>query len=139
MATVTETRANSARIGEHRIVIRDVGWSGYQSLLKMIGDQRVRVTYDRGDAELLSPHSEHERYAVLFAHMIITITDELDISYIEPVYLTWSDCASRLSNGLASYDDGIDEAWQDAGAIVRQAFAFCPSEKTDEDFTHASD
>jgi Uma2 family endonuclease len=82
MATVTQNPRQTTAIGEHRIVIRGVGWNGYQSLLKMIGDQRVRVTYDRGDVELMSPHSEHERYAALFAHMIIVLADELDVDFV---------------------------------------------------------
>jgi Uma2 family endonuclease len=82
MATATETRAPVTAIGEQRIVIRNVGWNGYQALLNMIGNQRVRVTYDRGDVELMSPLSEHERYAALFAHMIIVLADELDIDFV---------------------------------------------------------
>ena len=48
MATVVETAAASA-VGEPRVLIRGVGWQGYQSLLSLIGDQPVRLTYDRGD------------------------------------------------------------------------------------------
>jgi len=58
MNTVTKTPTSIA--GEHRIVIRGVGWQGYQSLLKMVGDQPVRLTYDRGDVELMSQLPIHE-------------------------------------------------------------------------------
>ncbi len=47
--------------GEHRVVIRRVGWKGYQSLMKMVGDQPIRLTYDRGDVELISPLPKHDR------------------------------------------------------------------------------
>ncbi len=31
-----------------RFVLHDIDWQGYQSLLKILGDRPVRVTYDRG-------------------------------------------------------------------------------------------
>ena len=59
MATVDiETRAIP---GENRFLIRDVGWQGYQTLLDLVGNQPVRLTYDRGDVELMSPLFKHER------------------------------------------------------------------------------
>ncbi len=47
--------------GENRVVIRGVGWQGYQTLLSLVGNQPVRLTYDRGDVELMSPLFRHER------------------------------------------------------------------------------
>jgi hypothetical protein len=60
MTTATETSATSFE-GEHRIVLRGIGWKGYQSLRKLVGDQPIRLTYDRGDIELMSPLPKHER------------------------------------------------------------------------------
>ncbi len=60
----------------------DVGWAGYQSLLKMVENRRVRVTYDRGNVELIAPLSIHERYKSLIGRMIETITEELDIRVV---------------------------------------------------------
>jgi hypothetical protein len=63
--------------GEHRIVIRAVGWQGYQSLLKMVGDQPVRLTYDRGDVELMSPLPIHERKKSCLGRAVRILTEEL--------------------------------------------------------------
>ena len=60
MATVVETEIVPGE-GERRVVIRNVGWQGYEALLKLVGDQPVRLTYDRGDVELMSPLFKHER------------------------------------------------------------------------------
>jgi len=65
----------------NRFVIRAVGWNGYESLLRdVLHDRRsIRVTYDRGDVELMSPLYPHERYGYLLGRMVQAITEELDI------------------------------------------------------------
>ncbi|MGC8638988.1 MAG: Uma2 family endonuclease [Isosphaeraceae bacterium] len=80
MATVeTETRVAP---GESRVVIRDVGWQGYETLLNLVGDQPVRITYDRGDVELMSPLSRHERSKSRLGRMVGMLTEELEIDMI---------------------------------------------------------
>ncbi|MGD0042855.1 MAG: hypothetical protein ABSE84_21020, partial [Isosphaeraceae bacterium] len=74
MATVVETAAVPA-VGERRVIIRGVGWQGYQALLSMVGDQPVRLTYDRGDVELMSPLFKHERNRSLLARMVESLTE----------------------------------------------------------------
>lgn len=81
MATVVETAATPAS-GEQRVLIRGVGWRGYQSLLRMIGDQPIRLTYDRGDVELMAPLYQHERNKSLLERMVEILTEELDIPLI---------------------------------------------------------
>jgi Uma2 family endonuclease len=98
MATVTEKRPQTTAIGEQRILIRDVGWNGYQSLLKLIGNQRVRVTYDRGDVELMSPLPKHERSKVILAQFVRILVRELKIPMIAMASTTWN--REDLDRGL---------------------------------------
>ena len=44
MATATTSKAGA---DGQRFVLFDIGWEGYQTLLRMLGDCPVRVTYDR--------------------------------------------------------------------------------------------
>jgi len=81
MASAVETAIVPAE-GERRVVIRDVGWQGYQTLLKLVGDQPVRLTYNRGDVELMSPLSRHERNKSRLGRMVEILTEELDIPMI---------------------------------------------------------
>ena len=62
-------------------MIRRVDWEGYQALLlKVVGDRRsVRMTYDRGTVELMSPGFSHEKFGYLLGRMVQSITEELDI------------------------------------------------------------
>ncbi len=56
-----------------------VSWDFYESLLDQIGDQTVRVTYDRGELEITSPLPKHERMKKIIAGMIELMAMELDI------------------------------------------------------------
>ena len=57
----------------------DIGWEGYQTLLRMLGERPVRVTYDRGNVELMTTSPIHEIYKHLLGRMVDTIGEELDI------------------------------------------------------------
>lgn len=78
MASVVETHTVPLE-GEKRFLLRGVGWDGYLTLLKIVGDGAVRITYDRGDAELMSPRPRHERNRSLLARFVETVTEELGI------------------------------------------------------------
>jgi Uma2 family endonuclease len=78
MATTVETGVRPAE-GERRFVIHNVGWEGYQTLLGLTGRRPVRLTYDRGNIELMSPLNLHELYKTRFGYMVEAITEELEI------------------------------------------------------------
>ncbi len=62
-----------------RILLSNVPWSTYQSLVEEPDNRHVRMTYDRGSLELMSPSPEHEMYINLFRRMIEVLTMELAI------------------------------------------------------------
>ena len=76
MSTAVSERLQGAT---QRFVLHDIDWQGYQSLLTILADQRVRLTYDQGTLELMTPLPIHERYKSLFGRMIETLTEELDM------------------------------------------------------------
>jgi Uma2 family endonuclease len=78
MATTLESPARSAA-GENRVLILGVGWSGYQTLLDMVREQPTRITYDRGDVELMSPLVQHELYSGRFTLLVIALTEALSV------------------------------------------------------------
>ena len=82
MATATETTpATRAKpeVGEHRFIIYNVGWEGYEALLELFGDDGPRMNYSKGNVELMSPLIPHEQYSNLIGYMIECLTEELDI------------------------------------------------------------
>jgi Uma2 family endonuclease len=61
------------------ILIRNANWRLYRSFVDEIGDGNVRVTYDRGVMEIMSPLPEHERRKKLIGRMVELMTFELNI------------------------------------------------------------
>jgi Uma2 family endonuclease len=45
------------------LVIRDVTWEEYERVLEDLAERHVRVTYDRGTLEIMTPLSKHEKFA----------------------------------------------------------------------------
>ncbi len=88
--------------GDHRVVLRGVGWDGYQSLQKMVGDQPVRLTYDRGDVELMSPLLKHERKKSLLGQFVRILAREFRIPVMPAGSTTWS--REDLDKGLEADD-----------------------------------
>ena len=60
-------------------VLEDASWELYEKLLRDIGDRPIRVTYDEGRMEIMSPLPEHERPKKLLGQMIEALTFELDM------------------------------------------------------------
>jgi Uma2 family endonuclease len=65
-----------------RFVLYGVGWEGYEKILEVIGERHIRVTYDRGDLELMSPLPLHEVYKKCFGRLFDDLADELDIHIV---------------------------------------------------------
>lgn len=99
MATATET-PQGRNSSDQRFVIHDVGWQGYETLLTLVSDRPIRITYDRGTLELMSPSQKHERDKSLFGRFIETMTEELDIPCSTFGSTTWK--REALDRGLES-------------------------------------
>ena len=61
------------------IVLDGVSWELYEHLLKEIGDRPLRLTYDNGELEIMSPLPQHEMGKIAIGDMIKAILDECDI------------------------------------------------------------
>jgi Uma2 family endonuclease len=56
------------------IVLDDVSWNFYEQVLKEIGNRPLRVTYDEGRLEIMSPLREHEKPKKLIGRLIEMLT-----------------------------------------------------------------
>ncbi|VTU00608.1 Uncharacterized protein OS=Nostoc punctiforme (strain ATCC 29133 / PCC 73102) GN=Npun_F4828 PE=4 SV=1: Uma2 [Gemmataceae bacterium] len=60
--------------------IANVPWDMYEGVLKAFGDRRgVRVTYDRGELEIMVPSQEHEKDGEFLARLIVIMTEEFGL------------------------------------------------------------
>jgi Uma2 family endonuclease len=65
---------------EHRIILHNTSWETYERLMKERGESRVpRFTYDRGELEIMSPSTEHERFNRRIAQLVLAVAEELDV------------------------------------------------------------
>jgi Uma2 family endonuclease len=63
-----------------RVLLQDVSWRTYQSLIKDFEQQpALRLTYDRGLLEIRMPLDPHETYKKLLGRLIEALTEELGI------------------------------------------------------------
>ena len=62
------------------LLMRDVAWDEYKQLTEDLNEwPGVRLTYDRGRLEIMSPLAKHERYKDLLATIARVISDDLGI------------------------------------------------------------
>ena len=65
--------------GVQHFVLEGASWDFYERLLREIGDRPIRVTYDQGRLEIMSPLPEHEDAKTVIGRMIEMLTFELDM------------------------------------------------------------
>jgi Uma2 family endonuclease len=74
---------------EQHAVLDGIRFDTYERLLEELGDRQVRLTYDRGTLEIMSPSSRHERIKHVIRRMIDTMTEELGIPIMGGGSTTW--------------------------------------------------
>ena len=62
------------------LVVRDLTWEEYEELLKELSDRPgVRVTFDQGRLQAVSPLRKHEQCAQVISDMALLAADALDL------------------------------------------------------------
>jgi Uma2 family endonuclease len=64
---------------EQRFRLSGIDWPSYVAFSDLLGERHIRVTYDRGEMELMTVSPEHERSKHLLGRLIEALTEELDI------------------------------------------------------------
>ncbi|HJZ68558.1 MAG TPA: Uma2 family endonuclease [Blastocatellia bacterium] len=80
-AILDETETPTAvKPAESRVLLHNVSWATYESLLEDLADcSAPRLTYDRGDLEIMSPQAKHEGVNETIKLLIGVVSEELDI------------------------------------------------------------
>jgi Uma2 family endonuclease len=61
------------------IRLSGISWKTYETLLKELSGRRLRLTYNRGNLEIMAPSPEHELSKEVLGRFIDTIAEELDV------------------------------------------------------------
>jgi Uma2 family endonuclease len=81
------------------LVIQQVSWDDYEQLVEDLAEgPHVRVSYDRGTLQIVSPLPEHEEYARFIDRVVAAISDLLDITLQNYGSATWK--SQRLARGV---------------------------------------
>ncbi len=73
---MTTTQIQSA----NHSLIKNISWQTYEALLKDVEEQPgIRLTYDRGLLEIMSPLAPHERNKELIGRFVQVLTEEQNI------------------------------------------------------------
>ena len=52
------------------IHLSGISWQTYETLLKELSDRRLRLTYNRGNLEIMAPSLEHESSKTLIGRFV---------------------------------------------------------------------
>jgi len=72
------------------LLIQDISWEEYEQLLDELDDRPgIRVTYDSGNLEIMSPGQKHGRYKRAFERMVDALADHLQLNVESYGSATW--------------------------------------------------
>lgn len=94
MATVEQVEL----VGEDRVALSNISWKQYEELRENEENFRVRMAYDNGRLELMSPSPDHAVMKRLVGRIIEAFTEELNIPCRSLSDTTWQ--RPDLSKGL---------------------------------------
>ncbi|MEP6515915.1 Uma2 family endonuclease [Microcoleus vaginatus] len=62
------------------ILLNNISWTTYESLLNELAQQRgIRLTYDRGNLEIMTPSAPHEGSKKILGRFVESVTEELNV------------------------------------------------------------
>ncbi|PZV10631.1 MAG: Uma2 family endonuclease [Leptolyngbya sp.] len=61
------------------IHLSGISWQTYETLLKELSDRRLRLTYNRGNLEIVAPSPEHEFGKEVLGRFVETLAEELEV------------------------------------------------------------
>jgi Uma2 family endonuclease len=83
MATITTPTRTTEAEGDQKVVLPDIGWKGYATLLSLRGERLYpRIVYLDGNLSLLSPSYLHDHMKKRLGLFVFVVAEELEIPCI---------------------------------------------------------
>ena len=79
-ASMTVAAPSSVASSFEHVVLEDMSWDFYERLLREIGSRQIRVTYDDGRMEIMSPLPKHERWGAWIGRLVELMLFEVKAS-----------------------------------------------------------
>ncbi|MEG5037865.1 MULTISPECIES: Uma2 family endonuclease [unclassified Microcoleus] len=96
------------------ILLKNISWKTYESLLNELAEQGgIRLTYDRGNLEIMTPSAPHEKYKKILGRFVESVSDELNVEICSLGSLTCrrEDLARGLEPDQCYYIENEDVVW----------------------------
>jgi len=96
------------------ILLTNISWKTYESLLNELTQQRgIRLTYDRGNLEIMTPSAPHEGSKKILGRFVESVSEELNIEIRSLGSLTCrrEDLARGLEPDQCYYIENEDVVW----------------------------
>ena len=96
------------------ILLKNISWKTYESLLNELAQQRgIRLTYDRGNLEIMTPSAPHEGSKKILGRFVESVSEELNIEICSLGSLTCrrEDLARGLEPDQCYYIQNEDVVW----------------------------
>jgi Uma2 family endonuclease len=81
------------------IHLSGISWETYETLLQEMSDRRLRLTYNRGNLEIMAPSTGHELGKTLIGRFVETLAEESAV----PIYPLGSTTIILMRFGEKSY------------------------------------
>lgn len=90
---------------EQRTLLRNIRWETFVELADQREGSVPRMTYDRGDLELMSPRRQHEELGRLIGRLVETFTEvrDIDIRSVASTTFKRTDLARAFEAGESYY------------------------------------
>lgn len=96
------------------ILLKNISWKTYESLLNELAQQGgIRLTYDRGNLEIMTPSAPHEKYKKILGRFVESVSDELNVEICSLGSLTCrrEDLARGLEPDQCYYIQNENVVW----------------------------
>ena len=96
------------------ILLKNISWKTYESLLNELTQQGgIRLTYDRGNLEIMTPSAPHEKYKKILGRFVESVSDELNVEICSLGSLTCrrEDLARGLEPDQCYYIQNENVVW----------------------------
>ena len=96
------------------ILLKNISWKTYESLLNELTQQGgIRLTYDRGNLEIMTPSAPHEGSKKILGRFVESVSEELNIEICSLGSLTCrrEDLARGLEPDQCYYIKNEDVVW----------------------------
>jgi Uma2 family endonuclease len=71
--------AADALRSDQRLLLQGVDWQTYEKFLEAVGERHLRLTYDRGNLELMAPSLNHEWWKRRLGCLMLPLAEELNV------------------------------------------------------------